>query len=71
MPIYKDLDGDSGIRSYEIGDNFIVVTFSRGKSYRWSYDRAGSSHVEQMKTLAEYGNGLNSYIMRNVKKSYD
>ena len=71
MPLYKDLDGDSGIRSYEIGDSFIMVTFDGGKTYRWSYAKAGRFHVEQMKKLAEYGDGLNSYIMRNVKKLYD
>jgi hypothetical protein len=71
MPVYKNLNGDSGVRSYEIGDDFIVVTFSRGKTYRWSYHGAGAHNVEQMKRLAEYGDGLNSYIMRNVKNLCD
>lgn len=71
MPVYKDLDGDSGVRSYEVGDSFIIVTFNGGKTYRWSYAKAGILHVEQMKKIAKHGDGLNSYIMRSVKKLYD
>lgn len=69
---YLDLDGDSGAFSYEIGDTYIRVKFDKTiKIYQYSYYKAGQLHVEKMKILAKSGNGLNSYIMRNVKNLYD
>ncbi|CAG69499.1 conserved hypothetical protein [Acinetobacter baylyi ADP1] len=69
---YLDLDGDSGVFSYEIGDTYIRVKFDKTiKIYQYSYYKAGQLHVEKMKILAKSGNGLNSYIMRNVKNLYD
>ncbi|MFJ1391646.1 hypothetical protein ACIKQ7_04120, partial [Acinetobacter baumannii] len=68
MQQYLDLDGDSGIFAYEIGDTYIRVKFDKTfKIYQYSYYKAGQLHVEKMKILAKSGNGLNSYIMRNVK----
>ena len=72
MEIYRNVGGDSGISAYEIGANYVSVKFNNtGKVYTYSYGRAGKSHVDQMKILAERGSGLNSYIMRNVKNLYD
>ena len=72
MERYLDLDGDSGVVSYEIGDTYIRVKFNGTiKIYTYSYNKAGQYHVEKMKVLAKSGDGLNSYIMRNVKKLYD
>lgn len=72
MQPYRDIDGDSGVEAYEIGDDYIAVKFYRTpKLYRYSYGKAGRYHVEQMKMLARNGNGLNSYINRFVKKLYD
>ena len=72
MERYLDLDGDSGVVGYEIGDTFIRVKFSgTAKIYTYSYRKAGQFHVEKMKVLAKSGNGLNSYIMRYAKKLYE
>ncbi|MFZ3516627.1 hypothetical protein LC147_26515 [Vibrio harveyi] len=72
MQIYGDTDGDSNVYGFEIYDDAISVWFhGSNKEYTWSYDRAGSDHVENMKELAIQGNGLNSYIQRRVKFSYD
>jgi len=72
MPMYKNLNGDSGIVSYECGADWIEVTFQRGKElvYRYTYASAGSTHVEQMKRLAQAGTGLNEYINKFVAKLY-
>ena len=45
--------------------------FADMKRYFPAVDKAGKFHVEKMKVLAKNGDGLNSYIMRNVKKLYD
>nr|WP_275891864.1 hypothetical protein [Acinetobacter pittii] len=69
---YLDLDGDSGVFAYEIGDTYIRVQFDRTfKIYTYSYRSAGASRVEEMKRLARNGDGLNSYIMRYTKTLFE
>lgn len=70
MEKYKNLGGDSGVRAYEIGTDSITVQFSTGSVYLYSYQSAGRDNIEQMKVLAVSGTGLNSFIMRNVKKAF-
>jgi hypothetical protein len=72
MERYSNIGGDSGVSAYEIGTDYIKVKFSgNGRTYTYSYQKAGSYHIENMKRLAQSGNGLNSYINRNVKNLYD
>jgi len=72
MERYLDLDDDSGVVGYEIGDTFIRVKFSgTAKIYTYSYQSAGVNHVEEMKRLARCGDGLNSYIKLNANNLYE
>jgi len=72
MESYRNFGGDSGVDSFDIGDDYIDVKFTGTfKKYRYSYRRAGRHHVEQMKMLARNGSGLNAYINKNVKNDYD
>lgn len=72
MERYLDLDGDSGVVAYEIGETYIKVKFNGTyKIYTYSYRSAGANRVEDMKRLARSGDGLNSYIMRYAKKLYE
>ncbi len=71
MERYGNLDGNSSIREFDIGSDFIAVKFSDGKIYRYTYRSAGSDKVEEMKRLARQGAGLNSYIMRFAKYDYE
>jgi hypothetical protein len=70
MARYKNLGGDSGISSYVIGADSIEVTFNDGSVYLYNYASAGKDNIERMKSLAESGSGLNSFINTNVKKLY-
>lgn len=71
MQLYADIDGDSGVHGFEIKDTSITVWFSGSqKSYTYSYQSAGQSHVDKMKLLALSGDGLNSYINKNVKSKF-
>lgn len=70
MEIYANVGGDSGIAKYEIGEDFIKVQFSDGSIYVYTYESAGASNIENMKELAIKGQGLNSYINKNVRKLY-
>lgn len=73
MERYRNSSGNSGVYGYEVGNDFIRVKFTgNSKIYQYSYQgKAGSYHVENMKTLARNGSGLNSYINSYVKYKYD
>ena len=75
MIVYKNISGDSGVRAYGLGPDYIVVQFtrdkfSRDKMYLYTYESAGSSSIDEMKKLAEGGKGLCTYIAKNVKKKF-
>ncbi len=70
MERYRNSGGDSGIVSYEIGENYIKVLFSDQKTYTYTYSSAGQYHIEHMKSRARRGSGLNGYINQNVKYKY-
>lgn len=67
---YKNLNGDSGIYSYEIGNDFVKVRFEDDMVYTYTYSSAGTQRIENMKRLAVQGHGLNSYINTNVRKLF-
>lgn len=72
MEGYLDLDNDSGVVSYEVGDTYIRVKFSGTvKIYTYSYRSAGIEKVERMKQLAKSGDGLNSYIKLYANTLYE
>ena len=72
MQMYKNLGGDSNIKCYEIGEDYIdVIFYGTAKTYRYSYASAGRQKVEQMKKFAQQGEGLNSYIMNYTRFSYE
>jgi hypothetical protein len=72
IEIYRNSGGNSGVSTYQIGSDFIIVKFSGTASpYKYSYQKAGQSHVENLKQLARRGSGLNSYIYKYVKNLYD
>ncbi len=71
MIIYKDINGDSGVSGYEIGNDYIDVQFKGAqKIYQYSNQSAGSGNVETMKKLAKSGDGLNAFINKYVKNLY-
>lgn len=72
MEPYQNVNGNSGIAGYKIGDTCIEVEFADTESvYRYSYESAGRENVEEMKRLAAQGYGLNSFINRRVKYLYE
>jgi hypothetical protein len=66
MKPYKDLNNDSGISAYEYNDTSIFIQFKTGKIYEYQESKIGASHLNIMKHLADTGNGLNAYIMKNL-----
>ena len=51
-------------------DGSITVGFNDGSQYLYTDASAGTSNIEQMKNLAQRGEGLNSFIMKHVRKGY-
>jgi len=70
MVAYKNLGDDSGIDSYEIGNDSITVRFKDGRFYLYTAQSAGTENIEEMKSLAEAGSGLNSFVKRRVNKRF-
>ncbi|MDD3014704.1 MAG: hypothetical protein PHC34_13470 [Candidatus Gastranaerophilales bacterium] len=70
MEKYNDLQGDSGVIAYEDGNGYIRVKFKDGNVYLYDDAHTGCENIAKMKILAANGDGLNSFIMKNVRKKY-
>lgn len=70
MTQYKNFGGNSGVKSFRMGRDNIVIQFRAKVRYLYTYLSAGAANVEKMKDLAIQGEGLNTFVNRVVKKSY-
>jgi len=70
MQQYRNLGGNSGVVAFEIGSDYIKVQFRHSATYTYTYASAGSHNIETMKKLAVGGQGLNTFISKNVKDRY-
>lgn len=61
-------NSESGVSMYEKTRDSITIKFHRGGTYLYDYTSPGQEHVEQMKSLAVAGKGLNTYINKHVKE---
>lgn len=71
MHRYFNRGGDSNVFSFEIGQDYIDVAFNGGAAYRYSLASVGASNLQTMIQLAQAGEGLNSFINRNVRSRYE
>jgi hypothetical protein len=71
VPLYENISGSSNVSAYNIGPDFVQVMFGNGQIYNYTYDSAGEDTVEQMKSLALSGSGLNSFILNYAKDDYE
>lgn len=70
MQKYLNSGGNSAVKHFEIGPDFIKIEFLDDAIYLYDQNQPGAKHVEKMKALAIGGRGLNSYISTFVKKNY-
>lgn len=70
MERYRNLEGESGVTSYEAGADYIKVQFRNGATYVYDHVTPGAEHVERMKDLARAGRGLSTYISRHVRAAF-
>ncbi len=62
MKPYKDSDKNSNIEAYEYGDDWIAICFKDKSEYKYTTSRVRFNVLNQMKLLADRGDGLNAFI---------
>jgi hypothetical protein len=67
---YKNLSGDSKVVRYEIAKDGMTVEFKDHTSYRYTNQTADPANIRKMKTLAEAGKGLGTFIEAHVKDRF-
>ena len=70
MQRYARRHGDSGVVAFATGPRGIAVQFVDGSVYVYDLERPGRAHVNEMKRLARAGEGLSTYISREVRDCY-
>ena len=70
MTPYRNLSGRAGVIAYEAGPDHIIVKFNDGATYLYTYSATGENHVEEMKRMAQKGEGLTTYINQNIRERY-
>ena len=70
MKKYGNIHGNSGVIAYETGTDFIRICFQGNETYLYNEIKPGKAKVDQMKLLAEKGQGLSTFISQYVKNQY-
>lgn len=70
MQQYKNLQRNSGVLAFELGDGFIKVEFADHHVYLYTAESAGRENIEAMKKRALAGKGLSTFISQHVKNQY-
>ena len=61
----------SGVASYELSEDAITLKFVNDNFlYLYDYVKPGRIQVEKMKELAVSGQGLTTYVNKNVRANY-
>ena len=71
MTRYLNLGGNSNVKEFFIGEDYIDVVFKDRSIYLYSFASSCREHVYHMKILAQVGSDLNSYIKENVLEKYE
>lgn len=67
---YANIGGNSSVRGYDHGEDWMVVMFSDGSRYLYTLKSTDRETLDYMRRLAMTGKGLNSYITRIVGPNY-
>jgi len=72
MKRYPNRSGNAGIAAYESGPDYIRLQFrDSAEVYTYSYRSAGKANVEKLKQLAIEGQGLTTFVNRNVRHLFE
>lgn len=67
---YGNVGGNSGVRGYDHGEDWMVVMFADGSRYLYTLKSTDRNTLDYMRQLATAGKGLNSYLTRIVGSGY-
>ena len=67
---YMDLSGGGGITGYKFLQKGIILQCKLKDLYLYDFNKPGKQHIEQMKIVAEEGQGLTTYVNKNVRDNY-
>lgn len=70
MKKYKNLSEKSTVTAFEIAKDAVKVRFADNSVYLYSNQATGSANISKMKTLAEAGKGLGTFIEASVKDKF-
>ena len=70
MQDYLNLSGNSGVAAFAISKDSITVKFVNGGTYVYTQRSAGRQNIAIMKTLAQRGKGLSTFITTYVSDRY-
>lgn len=62
MKPYKDTDNDSNIEAYTYDENSVTIRFKDNSEYEYTGNGVSFYVLNEMKALADAGDGLNSFI---------
>jgi len=68
MKTYKNLNGNSDVKAYQIYGDAIKIRFSDDAVYLYTDEKTGKEAIAKMKLLAVEGTGLSTYIQENISK---
>ena len=60
----------SGIAAYIETQRSVIVIFTTGAMYRYTYQSAGKIKIKALKRLLRYGRGAQAYINKKVRMLY-
>ena len=67
---YKNLGKASKVLKYEIRKDAVTIRFTDNTEYIYTNQTAGPENIAKMKTLAQAGKGLGTFIESTVKERW-
>jgi hypothetical protein len=67
---YKNVSGDSKVAQYHLEKDSVRVRFANHSVYLYTNQSADPANISKMKTLADAGKGLGTFIDANVKDRF-
>lgn len=62
MKRYRNRSSDAGVVAYDYGHDWIDLRFEGGRIYRYTAKTIGGVNLATMKTLADSGDGLTTFV---------
>jgi len=67
---YKNLSGKSAVVSYKMDKDSMAIRFADSSVYLYTNQSADPANISKMKTLAQAGKGLGTFIEAGIKDRF-